>query len=431
MASTNVINGHVPVGVVFIGGKVVMVQDYTCTLTSKGEAHTAQVKIPLDNIDSEVFANDSILEDIHEIEIWSGYIEDGDNRQEQLNKILTDLQNQPYLTRRFSGFITQPEWEFGYNGENVHLSCADWTGILREYKLYKNFQDAQCEVKNIISELQKDLEGIKLYLEPYDGSARLGKYDNVKNKLTFHSMGKTYWEVIRECAVKLGYIVICDHKTIKLLPQKQNPFIWNIFYGPADKIKQDAQDYTDPTKTVKRVVGQFCGDIKLRYGQKGRVDKSNVVVELHGVHLHKRVKKKKVDDKKLVVYFPEDMAITSMTKHIVKYIPGSVTEQELKIIAADIYREHSRRLITCTLDMPFGNTYMNLWDIVEFAIDASRPNVTFLDGKQFVINTITEQFGMEGLKQTLEVDSDPMWSGTAIRKFAPIYARQQGPTPKG
>lgn len=421
--SDNVISGHVPVGIVIIGGKSVLVQEYTCTMTSKGEANTASIKIPLENIDSEVFANDSILEDIHEVEIWAGYVEDKRDRSTQIKEILGDINGQKYLTKRFSGFVTQPEWDFGSAGESVQLSCADWTGILREYKLYKNFEDSKCEVRTIIETLQKDITGITIELEPYVGSAKLGKYDNTKNKTTFHSMGKSYWEVIRECAVKLGYIVITDHKVIKLVPQKKDPFIWNIFYGPAEKIVQKTQDPKDASKTISKVIGQFCDNVKIRYGQKGRVDKSNVVVELHGAHLHKRVKKKKVEDKRLVVIFPEDSVITSMTNYVRKYIPGNATEQELKIIAADIYREHSKRLMTCTIEMPFGNNYMNLWDIAEFVIDPSKPNVSFLDGKQFVINTITESFSDEGLKQSLEVDSDPMWHGTAVRKFAPIYER--------
>lgn len=401
--------GHVPRALIRIGGQWALVESYSLNINNKGEAQSCRIRIPLENIDSVVFNDPQILGSMHAVEIWSGYIEDvGDTEKQiaELRKIIARKASQPYLVKRFDGFVSQPEWTWGEEGEYVDLDCLDWSSVLREYKFFVNLEGGDTEVRAILKKIQSDLKGITIDFDDYPGSVRLGDFDNVDNKITYNCGGKTYWDMIDDCAKKLGYIVICENRTIKLTSQKKSPMIWNMYYGP----EQRQELVNDQPR------GQFFKNVQIRYGQKGRLDKSNVVIECVGTN-----KKEKGTAQQVRVIYPEDQAITSVTKYEYISVPGDVRETQLKIIAEHRYRQLASRLMTGSLELPFANNYLNLWDIVEFVPDESKDSMHFLKGYWFNVCSISEEFNKSGFTQRVEFESDPTLEKTVKRKIAPSY----------
>jgi hypothetical protein len=397
-----------------IGGTVVPIESYSAFINTRGESQTADIRIPLENIESSVFADDANSDDHIPVQIWAGYLEDTKNRQEQIGQLIREIYKvkddstisqlpSRKFVKRFEGFVSQPEWSFG-ESEYVDLSCLDWSSILREYEYYKNFNDGACEIRNIVSTIQKDFSGIKIELEDYKGSVRLGEYDNVDQKQTYNSSGKKYWDILDDCAKKLGYIIIVQGRTIKLTSQKKSPYVWPIFYG-------DKENILDENGVAK---GQVFQNLRVRWGAKGHIEKSNIVIECFGVD-----DKKKGKDRQIRIIFPEDQAITSVTRYVRINVPGDCNKTILKTIAENEYRERAARLVTGTLDLPFANPHLELRDILEMVIDKTRPNALFLNGYWFETVAISENFSAEEYSQNVEYEANPVLPQSVFKKIAP------------
>lgn len=416
MSVNDLYRSHHPRSFVVIGGEVVLCESYSLTKSNKGEAQSANINVLLDSIESDVFADDKIMDNIMEVEIWTGYVQDIAHEEKQLQEIREAIANkkpQRFFSRRFSGFVSQPEWSFGENGETLHLSCLDWTDFLRHFKYAQNFENSNCEIRNIIAAIKKDIGGIDIVFDDYPGSARLGEIDSDGKTTTqvYHASGKNYMEILDDCADKLGQIIMVEGKTIKLTAQKKSPFIWPMYYGPAEKQETSAGEPR----------GQYFQNLTFRFGAKGRTEKSNVVVEVTGINYNKKGTK----GKPVRVVFPEDKAITSVTQYEKITVPGDVREAQLKIIAENRYRKLASRLITGTIDLPFANNFIDLWDIVEFVPDASRTSLQFLKGYWFNVEAISEDFGGDGYSQSVEFASDPTLEKTVKRKIAPKVKKER------
>jgi hypothetical protein len=408
MSITDVFRSHKPVSIVFIGGEAVLCKNYNFTVNNKNEAQVGSAVLALEAVEAKVFADNSVVDNIHEIEIWTGYVEDVLDINQQIAQLKKQLKNKEKpktLVKRFTGIITQPEWEIGTNGAMLNLSFGDVTTLLREYKYYDNFEDGATEVKNILKSIEKDIKGLTIICDDYPGSARLGTYDQFDKKQTYHCGSKSYYEIIRECAAKLGYIIIVDGKTIHLTSQKKNPHIWPMYYGPRDK-----QKIADEQK------GQYFDNLRFRYGEKGRIEKSEVVVEVTGTDWTKKGK-----EKHQRVVFPEDKAITSVTKYKKINISGDVRKRDLQSIAENEYRKLASRLITGSLDLKFANPFIDLWDIIEFVDESDEGYIKHLAGFWFNVCSISETYNESEYSQTVEFESDVTLPNTVKRKIAPVY----------
>jgi hypothetical protein len=178
-----------------------------------------------------------------------------------------------------------------------------------------------------------------------------------------------------------------------------------MYYGPANR-----QELIQGQPR-----GQYFDTLNFRFGAKGRTEKSNVVVEVTGINYNK----KGTNGKPVRVVFPEDKAITSVTKYEKIQVAGDVRESQLKIIAENRYRQLASRLVTGTISLPFANNFIELWDIVEFVPDESKESLKFLKGYWFNVAAINEDFGSDGYSQSVEFESDVTLQKTVKRKIAP------------
>lgn len=400
--------GHVPRAFLYIGGKLILCEDYSLTINTKGEAGTCNVKVALENIDSSVFAETSTIGDLYEVQVWSGYIQDGKSEKEQLDDIKQKIrQNKPneFLTKRFDGYVMQPEWEFGHS-RYLYLSCIDWTGLLREYKFAARVEDGATECKNLVSAVQSQIKGIKIELEPYSGSFKLGTNDNKENKYVYNATGKSLYDVLNDVAIKLGKIIIADGKTIKIVKPNSNPNVWKMYYGMAKNQKQG-----------NLPIGQYFMSMRIRYGQKGRPGKSNVVVRVIGSNHDKKGEAKKID-----ITYPEDYKSTANTHVELIKINTSIKEAEAKAIAENKYKILTKRSITGTIDLPFANNFLMLQDAVEFVSDntdvvnEANSQIDFLKGYWFTVNSISEDYSSLGYTQVVEFEADPETLNSPVGK---------------
>jgi hypothetical protein len=411
MSIDDIYRSHRPRAFVKIGGSLILCESFNLTKSNKGEAQSANATILLDSIESDVFADDKIMDNIMEIEIWAGYVEDVKHEAKQLEDIKEDiLSKNPknrLFTRRFSGFVSQPDWSFGGDGEYLHLACLDWTDFLRQFKYAENFEGSACEIREIAKKITAAIKGINIIVDDYSGSARLGEIttDGKTTTQVYHAAGKDFMAILDDCADKLGYIIIVNGKDIHLTAQKKSPFIWPMYYGPANR-----QELIQGQPR-----GQYFDTLNFRFGAKGRTEKSNVVVEVTGINYNK----KGTNGKPVRVVFPEDKAITSVTKYEKIQVAGDVRESQLKIIAENRYRQLASRLVTGTISLPFANNFIELWDIVEFVPDESKESLKFLKGYWFNVAAINEDFGSDGYSQSVEFESDVTLQKTVKRKIAP------------
>lgn len=392
--------GHIPRAFVYIGGKLILCENYSLTINTKGEAGTCNVRIPLENIDSSVFAETSTMGNLYEVQVWSGYIQDGKSEKEQLDDIKQKIgQNKPnnFLTKRFDGYVMQPEWEFGYS-RYLNLSCIDWTGLLHEYKFATRVEDGATECRNIISAVQSQIKGITIKLDKnYSGSIKLGTNDNKDNKYVYNATGKSLYDVLTDVAVKLGKIIIADGKNITIASPNSDPNVWKMYYG-----------FAKNQKVGDLPIGQFFESMRIRYGQKGRPGKSNVVVRVIGTNHDKKGEAKKID-----VTYPENYESTASTHVEVIRINTSIKEAEAKAIAENKYKLLTKRSITGTVDLPFANNFLMVQDAVEFISDdngvpdEASSQIGFLKGYWFTVNSISEDYSKSGYTQSIEFEADP------------------------
>lgn len=396
----DIYRSHTPYAFVFIGKQLCLVSDFNLTITTRGEASKCDLKIPLDNIDTTIFATTTNEENKVPVEVWVGYLRDmqekkGESIQTQIQRIgalisqgKSDQQKMFY--KRFDGFAAQPEWTFG-SERMLSLSCFDYSQPLREYKWDRNLKDGDTEVSRVLQFVEARVSGIKITHDKYAGIKRLGERDPESGKYTYHSSGKTYWDILSDCAEKLGKRIFVKGKDIYITNFKQAPKIWPMYYGSIEKQKNNGIQ-----------VGQLFETLTVRYGEIGESSKSNIVIDLYSQNLTKKGK-----EKKTYVRYPENAAIKTNTKHIVRKISNNMTEEELKVVAENLYKKNSRRTITGNIDIPFANNFLETLDVVTFVSDGSYTDIDFLKGYYFCVNSIQERYSDSGYSQTVDFDSDP------------------------
>lgn len=400
MANNDIYRSHTPYAFIFVGKQQCLVSEFDLTITTRGEASKCNISIPLENIDSEVFADTSNDDKYVPIEIWSGYLKDmqdesGNSIQKQIEKIGALVSQgrsdqQKMFVKRFDGFASQPEWRFGEE-RTLKLTCYDYSQPLREYKWDRNFKDGETEVSRVVKALEARLDGIKIKCDNYSGINRLGEKDAETGKYTYHAHGKSYWEVLVDCADKLGKRAFVVGKEIYITNFKQAPKIWSMYYGSAEKQKVNGEQ-----------IGQFFRELTIRYGEIGESAKSDVVIDLYSQNLTKKGK-----EKKTYVRYPENAAIKTNTKHIVRHVSNNMSERELQVMAENLYKKNSRKVITGNIDLPFANNFLDIYDVVTFVSDGSYKDIDFLKGYYFCVNSIQEDYSAEGYSQTIDFDSDP------------------------
>lgn len=402
MAENNndIYRSHTPQAFVFVGKQQCLVESYDLTITTRGEASVCKVKIPLSNIDSSVFA-EAQNDDRHvPVEIWVGYLRDlSSNKQESIQKQIERIgsmisqgrsDQQKMFVKRFDGFAGQPEWTFG-DDRYLNLTCYDSSQFLREYKWDVNLKDGDTEVSRVISAIQNRISGIKIQADSYSGIRRLGEKDIESGKYTYNSSGKTYWEMLTDCADKIGKRLFIEGKTIFITSFKSKPNIWPMYYGGIDGQKVDGKQ-----------IGQYFQNLTVRYGEIGESAKSDVVVDLYSQNLTKKGK-----EKKTYIRYPENAAIKQNTRHIVKKVSNNMSEQELRVMAENIYKKNSGKMITGNIDIPFANNFLNIYDVVTFVSDNNIPDIKFLNNLYFCVNSIDEQYSTDGYSQKIDFDTNP------------------------
>lgn len=398
--SDDIYRSHTPYAFVFVGKQLCLVESFDLTMTSRGEASRCTLTIPLDNIDTTVFANSANDDKRVPVEIWCGYLRDmqdkkGESIPKQIERIAAKVSQsqsdqQRMFSKRFDGFVSQPQWTFG-DERTIKLTCHDYSQTLREYKWDKNLKDGDTEVSRVIEAIKKRVEGLNIRYDSYAGVKRLGEKDIESGKYNYSSSGKSYWEILTDCAEKLGKRLFIQGKEIEITNFKQNPKIWNMYYGSKERQKIEG-----------RQVGQYFKKLTVRYGEIGESSRSDVVVDLYSQNLTK-----KGAAKKTYVRYPENAAIKSNTRHIVKKVSNNMTEQELRVMAENIYKKSSRKLVTGNIDIPFANNFIDIFDVVTFVSDPEYKEIDFLKNYYFCVNSISESYGLTGYSQTVDFDTDP------------------------
>jgi hypothetical protein len=396
----DIYRSHTPYAFVFIGKQLCLVESFDLSVTTRGESSRCTLNIPLDNIDTTVFASSTNSDERVPVEIWSGYLRDmqdkkGESIPKQIERIASKISEgksdqQKMFSKRFDGFVSQPEWTFG-DERTIKLTCHDYSQTLREYKWDKNFKDGDTEVSRVIDAIKKRIVGLDIKYDGYTGVKRLGEKDAESGKYTYNASGKSYWDILIDCADKLGKRLFIDGKKIIITNFKQNPKIWSMYYGSAERQKIEGQS-----------IGQFFKKLNFRYGGIGESTRSDVVVDLYSQNLTK-----KGDAKKTYVRYPENAAIKTNTRHIVKRISNNMSEQELRVMAENIYKKSAKKTITGNIDLPFANNFIDIYDVVTFVSDGNYKDIEFLKGYYFCVNSVSENYGQGGYTQTVDFDTDP------------------------
>lgn len=396
----DIYRSHTPYAFVFIGKQQCLVSDYDLSLTTRGEASKCTIVIPLDNIDTTVFADTSNDDKRVPVEVWIGYLRDmqdegSDSVQKQIQKIGAMVSQgrsdqQRMFVKRFDGFASQPEWRFG-DERTIKLTCYDYSQPLREYKWDRNLKDGDTEVSRVVKLIESRVTGIKINCDSYSGIRRLGERDIESGKYTYYSSNKTYWDMLVDCAEKLGKRVFVVGKEIFITNFKQAPKIWKMYYGSMERHKVDGIQ-----------VGQYFKNLTIRYGEIGESNRSDVVVDLYSQNLTKKGK-----EKKTYIRYPENAAIKTNTRHIVRKVANNMSEQELKVLAENLYKKNSRKVITGNIDLPFANNFLDLLDVVTFVSDGVYKDIDFLKGYYFCVNSVQESYSVDGYSQQVDFDTDP------------------------
>lgn len=399
--SKDLYRSHTPFAFVFLGEQLCYVESYSLSLSTRGEASKLKLKIPLDNIDSSVFATADTEGNKVPVELYVGYLKDdvnqsfltiGKAKAEQLAVAIRQGRSDEnkMFSKRFSGFASQPEWTFG-DERYLNLTCFDWSQILREYKWDKNFKDGDTEVSRIIAAIQKKITGIKINSKPYNGIQRLGEKDAESGSYTYRASGKTYWQVLFDCASKINRRVFINGNEILIDKFNNKPVLWSMYYG----------DYEEK---VGLKYGQYFKNLKLRYGEIGEASKSNVVIQLYSSVTTKKGGK----SKPTAVRYPENAPLKTNTLVIKRNVLVNTSEAELKVIAENLFKKFSKKNMTGNVEIPFANNFLNLLDLVTFTADSQYTDLQFIKGFYFCVNSIEESYSAsDGYTQTIDIDTDP------------------------
>lgn len=402
-----------------MNGQFAFVKNYDLTLTNRGEASSAKISMALDNIDTQVFTEVANKDKYVEVQIYSGYLIDNIDATQQIEEFKSLIQSnrtstQTRFANRFDGFAAQPEWVFGME-RTLNLTCFGWEQIAREWKWESNFKDGDCEVRKVIQLLQDRFQGIKIVADSYAGSLKLGEIDQESKKWSYNASGKSFYEVLEECAKKMNKNVIVKGKTIYITQYKEQPVIWNFYYGSKSAPEYTSQTNATPFETVT-----------LRYGEIGEAQKTGVVVDLTSRTLSKKGKASITK-----IRYPENSTVSSLSKHIVKTLKNNLSDSELKVLAENIYKHESKKVMTGNADVKFANPFIDLYDLVTFITDSENQDLKYMEGVNFSINSITETYSSDGYEQKLDFDSSLDATGTLKKQVAPIKPKVQfGPQQK-
>lgn len=400
----NAVKKLTPIAFVVIGGERCMVSSVNITLTSGGEASTCEVSIPLENIDSSIFTKSNEDETKVPIEVYVGYINGGTNSTETMT-IVDSLWNSrnsknsklnEIFVKRFDGFAAQPEWIFG-DQRTLSLRCFDWSQMLREYKWPLNLKDGETEVSRIFALIQRNLVNFEISADGYVGTQRLGERDIESNTITYASSGKSYWEILQECASKVNKKLFIIGKTIYLRDTLPDQKQWSLYYGPQEKNKN-------------LEMGEYFSNLRLRYGEIGEPARGNVVIELYSSK-----SEEKGESKRIYVRYPENAPLKENTLHIRQVVKVNTEESELRVIAENMYKKYAKKIMTGSVELPFANNYIELLDLVRFTSDDPKSDISFLKDYYFAVHSITERYDANsGYVQTLEIDTDPDINKTTV-----------------
>ena len=394
--SKDIYQSHTPYAFVYIGEELAEVTAFDLTMTTRGEASDCKITIPLDNIDSTVFAKESNDGKQVAVELYVGYMKDDVHKNISKQKIKEFASmvakgrgdEQKMFSKRFSGFATQPEWTFG-NVRMLNLTCHDWSQVLREYKWEKNLKDGDAEISKIIKSIESRLSGIKIIADSYNGTVRLGEKDAESNSYVYRASGKSFWEILSACATRLGKRIFIEGTNVYITRYRNEPVLWPMYYGP----------YEEKVGLKK---GQYFSELKLRYGQIGESAKTNVVIELYSSKTSKAGKVKATR-----VRYPENAPVKSNTLFIKKRLEINMEESELKVLAENMYLKFAKKNMTGNVSIPFANNFLNPYDLVQFVADQSFPDLQFIKDYYFSVNSVRESYSISGYTQTLDIDTDP------------------------
>lgn len=405
-----------PFAFAVVGQELCKVSSLSISLTSDSEAGTCELTIPLENIDSTIFVTSNQEEKKIPIEIYIGYVNSGTNADETMNEIesLWDSRsskkskfNQTFV-KRFDGFVAQPEWVFG-DQRMLYLRCFDWSQMLREYRWPLNLKDGETEVSRIFSLIQRNLVNFDISADGYVGTQRLGERDVESNTITYASSGKSYWEILQECASKVNKKLFIIGKTIYLRDTLPDQKQWSLYYGPQEK-----------NKNLEK--GEYFTNLRLRYGEIGEPARGNVVIELYSSK-----SEEKGESKRIYVRYPENAPLKENTLHIRQVVKVNTEESELRVIAENMYKKYAKKIMTGNVELPFANNYIELLDLVRFTSDDSKSDISFLKDYYFVVHSITERYDANaGYVQTLEIDTDPDINKTTVSMKGVLAPKKKG-----
>lgn len=403
-------NLHTPCAIVFIGGEYCDVETFNIELTANGESSKCNIEILMEAIDSTVFAKETNQDKKVEVVIYTGYIEDQINSKAyklQVSKLInSQIERNKNLKKRFEGFVAQPEWTFSSESK-VKLSCFDWSQLLKEYKWEKNLKDGDTEISRIFSIAQNKLVDFTIKADGYTGTQRLGERDADSNSRVYRASDKSIWEVLNECAKKLNKNIFIEGRTIYITKYKEKPVEWPMHFLSVNSKK-------------KLSGAQFFTSASFKYGEIGESVKSNVVVDLYSSKLTK-----KGDAKATYVRYPENAPIKQNTLYIKKYVKINSEESELKTMAENIYKKFAKKTMTGSLELPFANNNIDVYDLVKIECEDQDNQINFVKDFYFSVNSISESYGNGGYTQTIEIETDP-----DINKNTVSYSKLPAPKPQ-
>lgn len=402
--------------VVVIGGVPTIPQSYDITMNSYLESDTANIIIPTELIDiSRIMKNARKENKYVEVEIWAGYlnsqleqhtfvqsIKNGISNDEIKKKLLREYRDK--LSLRWFGLLDVPSIVWGDTGDITTLPCRELFTFLQDYAFEKKYEGENSTVKAIIDDIKKNLTGsINILVDKGVPENKLKVQMGLKTKYKkdteekteelkeYNTNGKTYFDVIAE---------ICKRAKLQFL-QSENDLKTYVFY---DDRTSDTLWELDRARDFK--------DCRINFGKIGTSNSNKVAFIVRSKQTGQEG-----DEEYIEGTFPTELTDESpeSTRVQIITISNNRTKEECEQIAFDKASAYAKQSITGSFTVPNAIPKIkpsHLLNILDTSALPEKRRITLYttaNGSKmnFKITSITENFGYDGWKQSVEFELEP------------------------
>lgn len=433
----------VPKVVITINEQPFIPQSFELVMNSYLESDTLTFNMPVETINVGKLIKDLRIDNkVAKVELWCGYAPANSHNsynQSKFNLISNDklkinlLENyRDYLTLMWCGHLSLPTVTFDDEDyDHADFVANEMHTLLQSFYFEKNYEGDDTRIGNILSDIQKQLNGSFEILISDDlgvlkddkgsliegnnianismGTKRKFKKDTGETETVeqnYSTVGKTYWDVI---------VDLCNVGKLSFLQSDNKPFTYIISKKLA----------SDKIWTLDRY-GDF-NSCKIRMSDVGGNIKQNVAI------IVKSEQTNSTDKQVEIGTFPRDLDNHSPESHTMKIftynIPKDLTQAQCEDLAREIAISYSRYGMTGTLKVPnaiIGLRPDHLLQIADNSPISENRKVSRLTGDinnsnpkehnaiNFRINSVTMSFDVDNGLSMPQVEFELDYSANSI-----------------